>query len=258
MESTEFRGEDPLASLGLVDPQSGAPLPTEDWQPNAQVQAGQAALDTMLPEQRRLVDDPPHDPSQAQQQAAPVVTLPNQDTGQAQPQQNWDTPANPYYVPPEQQVVRVLQQYKQELGQQGVQMYQLLTTTPLPELTGSDQPLPEPVARTMVANAIRAASAQADAQAQQRISAPLLVQTVATDIGRRYGVDPQALHQFRSPQEMEAAAKTMASTARTTAFRQRATANTDRAEAPQGTQGRAVYDQLNSREKIRLGLRRGQ
>ena len=234
---------DTLASLGLVDPRSGEPVATPDWKPTAEEMDGTA------------------------EQGTEVSPTPISDRQQPAPAQ-WESDQNPYKRIAEQNRPpspgQQLAYQHQQLDYGAALAYQQLVSTGMAGINNGEPVEPQAAALIIQSNLV-AAKADAQLQADRAALAPAARQAVAEDIARRYSLPNAKISgkdllgaNMTSVAAMEARAATLQETKRTGAFDARRAAGTDRVESASSPGGdlTAVYDRLDSTEKIKLGLKR--
>lgn len=226
---TDTHAHDPLVQLGLVDPRTGAALPTDDWQPSA-----------------------PQAP-QAPQPGAPAGLQPGVAAGAGQsgaaPAGQTAPQAQPSQQPPA----------GQRYAQEAERLYAQAEAAYNRAVAGGANP---EQAAQMIATKLESELAKAQARAIQEALLPTAKAQVAQIVAQRFGngaVKPEDLMHYDSPQAMEQAAQQLAQARRATAYQQRRAAGTDRAEGTYSPAGISpAIAGLSPEKKIELGIRRGQ
>jgi hypothetical protein len=242
---------DVLANLGLVDPGTGRPLVTPDWNgqpsPDPRPQdddfGGMVAQNQPLHQQGASQWDSPENPYLREVQAMRAQQGPQDPAGQARV---W------------------LQQQEGYLQSQAVEFYNRLRAEKTPD---GRQAVPDELAQFISMNTLRAAQAEARTQAFAYATQDVAVEKVARNIARDHStpqrkIDPQELLTERSAEAMAARARTLATTQgviRDARFAARAAAGVDRREGgvPAGQSLARAYDDLSPQAMMRLGILRG-
>lgn len=244
----------PLAALGLVDPNTGKAIETEEWNP--------ATGSTV--EKANDNDGSSDDDNARQAGAAPT------DRSAAQGPDAISAPASPPnpYAPPapvmqpltREQAQGELQRVHLEIDRMAAQAINQVLTQGI-----NGQQVDPAYAQQLVGAHAVALKAQAERDIMERVLLPAARETAAKNLATKYSLPNAAISADEllsegTPQAMEARAKALQDERRKTAFDGRKADGRDKAEGPApATRATAeAREKLSPTQLISLGLRRGE